>query len=139
MRAAGLSPVLRVLPRDSGIGTALPRAVVAAAAWTQSVPDGSDAYAALLGQRAPGAPSTPPIPVISGNSLLRAQARAAALTPPGRRRDSAWSGVDAGAVADGRVVPVATPSPTQVTASGVRPVLVHPVLGVLLAPLSPPS
>ncbi len=139
MRAAGLSPVLRVLPRDSGIGTALPRAVVAAAAWTQFVPDGSDAYAALLGQRAPGAPSTPPVPVISGNNLLRAQARAAALMPPGRRRDSAWSGVDAGAVADGRVVPVATPRPTQVTASGVRPVVVHPVLGVLLAPLSPPS
>jgi peptide/nickel transport system substrate-binding protein len=139
MRAAGLSPVLRALPRDGGIGAALPRAVVASAVWTQSVPDGSDAYAALLGQRAPEAPPTPPVPVISGNSLLRAQARAASLLPLGSRRAAAWSRVDAAVVADGRVVSVATPRPTQVTAPGVRGVVMHPVLGVLLAPLSPPA
>jgi ABC-type transport system substrate-binding protein len=137
MRAAGLSPVLRILPRDGDIGSAVPRAVIASASWTQSLPDGSDAYAGLIGRKSPGAPANPPIPAISGSGFLRAQAGAASLAPLGPTRSTAWSRVDAGAVADGRVVPVATPRPTQVTARGVRGVAVHPVLGVLLAPLSP--
>lgn len=139
MAAAGLSPVVRVLPRDGGIGTDLPQAVVASAAWTQTLPDGTDAYAALLGQRAPGAPPDPPVPPISGDRSLRAQAMAASLTPLGPGRNAKWARVDARAVADGRVVPVATPRPTEVVAKGVRGVIVHPVFGVLLAPLSPPS
>jgi ABC-type transport system substrate-binding protein len=139
MRAAGLAPTVRELPRDGGIGSDVPRAVVASATWSQSVPDGADAYAALLGGPSPGTPGDPPIPRITGAPDLRAQARAAASLPLGAPRAAQWAQVDARAVADGRVLPVLTPRTFHVTARGVRGFTMHPVLGVLLAPMRPPA
>ncbi|MDA2953254.1 MAG: ABC transporter substrate-binding protein, partial [Actinomycetota bacterium] len=105
----GLVPIVKALPKNSGLGRAAPRAAIATAMWTQTLPDGSDAYAQLLGTTAPGTPATPPIPVISSDAALRSRARSAANAVLGTARDSAWAQVDASAVADGRVVPVATP------------------------------
>ena len=136
---AGLAPVVRTLPRNSGLGRAAPHAAIATALWTQTLPDGSDAYAQLLGTAAPGTPANPPFPAISGDSVLRTAAARANGTALGLSRDSAWAQVDARAVADGRVVPVITPVPTQVTAPGVRGVTVNPVFGVLLGALQPSS
>lgn len=133
----GLVPVVKALPKNSGLGRAAPRAAIATAMWTQTLPDGSDAYAQLLGTTAPGTPATPPIPAISGDAALRSRARSAANAVLGTARDSAWAQVDASAVADGRVVPVATPVATEVTAPGVSGVTVNPVLGVLLGSLQP--
>ena len=133
----GLVPIVKALPKNSGLGRAAPRAAIATAMWTQTLPDGSDAYAQLLGTTAPGTPATPPIPVISSDAALRSRARSAANAVLGTARDSAWAQVDASAVADGRVVPVATPVATEVTAPGVSGVTVNPVLGVLLGSLQP--
>ena len=133
----GLVPIVKALPKNSGLGRTAPRAAIATAMWTQTLPDGSDAYAQLLGTTAPGTPATPPIPVISSDAALRSRARSAANAVLGTARDSAWAQVDASAVADGRVVPVATPVATEVTAPGVSGVTVNPVLGVLLGSLQP--
>ena len=133
----GLAPVMRALPKNSGLGRAAPRAAIATAIWTQTLPDGSDAYAQLLGTTAPGTPATPPVPAITGDAVLRSRARSAANAVLGTGRDLAWAQVDARAVANGRVVPVATPVATEVTASGVSGVTVNPVLGVLLGSLQP--
>ena len=133
----GLVPVVRAFPRNSGLGRAAPRAAIATALWSQTLPDGSDAYAQLLGTTAPGTPTNPPVPAISGDSALRSRARSAGNAVLGAGRDSAWAQVDARAVADGRVVPVATPVATEVTAPGVSGVTVNPVLGVLLGLLQP--
>ena len=136
---AGLSPVVKALPRNSGLGRSAPRAAIATALWAQTTPDGSDAYAQLLGATAPGTPASPPFPAISGDASLRSAARTANGTALGTARDSAWAQVDARAVADGRVVPVATPVQTQVTAPGVSGVTVNPVFGVLLGAMQPSS
>lgn len=136
---AGLSPVVKALPRNSGLGRSAPHAAIATALWTQTTPDGADAYAQLLGTTEPGTPANPPFPAISGNASLTSAARAANGTALGTARDSAWAQVDARAVADGRVVPVATPVQTQVTAPGVTGVTVNPVFGVLLGALQPSS
>ncbi len=136
---AGLSPVVKALPRNSGLGRSAPRAAIATALWTQTTPDGSDAYAQLLAASAPGTPANPPFPAISGDASLRSSARAANGAALGKARDSAWAQVDARAVADGRVVPVATPVPTEVTAPGVTGVTVNPVFGVLLGAMQPSS
>lgn len=139
LRGAGLSPVIKALPRTSGLGRSAPRAAIATALWTQTTPDGSDAYAQLLGGTSPGTPADPPFPAISGSASLKARATKANGTALGTARDAAWAAVDTQAVADGRVVPVATPVETQVTAPGVSGVTVNPVLGVLLGQMQPGS
>jgi peptide/nickel transport system substrate-binding protein len=139
LSGAGLTPVVKTLPRNSGLGRSAPRAAIATALWTQTTPDGSDAYAQLLGTTEPGTPAAPPFPAISGDASLRSAARAANGAAVGAARDSAWAQVDARAVADGRVVPVATPVQTQVTAPGVSGVTVNPVFGVLLGAMQPSS
>ena len=136
---AGLSPVVRTLPRNSGLGRSAPRAAIATALWTQTTPDGSDAYAQLLGARAPGTPANPPFPAITGDRSLKLAARAAGNASLGSERDTAWAQVDARAVADGRAIPVVTPIQVQVTAPGVSGVTVNPVLGVLLGAMQPGS
>jgi hypothetical protein len=136
---AGLSPTVKRLPRNSGLGRSAPHAAIATALWTQTTPDGADAYAQLLGTTEPGTPANPPFPAISGNASLTSAARTANGTALGTARDSAWAQVDARAVADGRVVPVATPVQTQVTAPGVTGGTVNPVFGVLLGALQPSS
>ncbi len=134
---SGLVPTVRSVPRSSGLGRSAPHAALATAVWTQTLPDGSDAYAQLLGRTAPGTPANPPFPAISGNAALRQAARSTAGRARGPGRDAAWARVDARAVADGRAIPVVTPAETQVTASGVTGLMVNPVFGVLLAPLHP--
>lgn len=134
---AGLSPTVRSVPRSSGLGRSAPHAALATAVWTQTLPDGSDAYAQLLGRTAPGTPANPPFPAISGSAALRQAARSTAGRALGAGRDAAWAQVDARAVADGRAIPVVTPAETQVTASGVTGLTVNPVFGVLLGSLQP--
>lgn len=134
---AGLAASVRRIPQTGALGNRIPRAGIATARWTQIAPDGSAAYSSLVAGPRLGFPSDPPVPGISGNAALRSRARAANLLVLGPARAAAWARVDAGAVANGRVIPVATPVATEVTAKGVTGVQVHPVFGVLLQALSP--
>ena len=136
---AGLAASVRRIPQNGALGRRIPRAGIATGVWSQIVPDGSDAYSSLIRGPQLGFPPDPPVPAISGDATLRSRARAANLIVPGPARAAAWARVDAAAVADGRVIPVATPVATEVTAKGVSGVAVHPVFGVLLQALTPPA